>query len=88
MKGWVGEPDYEAAARVRWYGRHTQDWESLSSREQVMWIAATKALVDAALSSMTQIEVTQIHGGFTDTEEHEFVQWISEWKKEEKSKAT
>ncbi|KKM76517.1 hypothetical protein LCGC14_1379330 [marine sediment metagenome] len=88
MKAYVGELDYEAAARVRWYGRHTQDWESLNSREKVMWITATKALVDTALASMTQIEVTQIHGGFTDTEEHEFTQWISEWVKEKESKAT
>ncbi len=82
MKAWIGEPDYEAAARVRWYGKHTQDWESLSSRKQVMWITATKTLVDTALSSMTQIEVTQIHGRFTDTEEHEFTQWISVREKE------
>ena len=42
-----------------------------------------KAVVDAAMSSMTQIEVTQIRGGFTDTDQHEFTQWISEWSKED-----
>ncbi len=43
---------------------------------------SARDIVDAALRSMTVIDLKQIHGGFTDTEEHEFTQWISEWKKE------
>lgn len=50
--GWTREEvtiDYEAAARVRWYGRHTDDWASLSKKDQLMWITATKAIVNTAL---------------------------------------
>lgn len=80
MRAWVGELDRAAATQAVYKIR--SGWP-LAYYRRMTHAEAAAAVVDAALSSMTQIEVTQIHGGFTDTDEHEYTQWISEWSRGE-----